>query len=156
MVYRVAPSHTVQFLESVDIFRGLTGRDLERVAALCQEWTFSAGDSLGVQNEPGAGLYIVRNGEVTATHESPEKSVVVRTMKPREAFPVAVLFDPPILVTTTHAATDGDGIVIPGSQLRELFELEPRVGMHVYRAVCGILAGRYRHTLERFARPPSR
>ena len=151
MVYRIAPSHTVQFLESVDIFRGLTGPDLDRVAAICQEWTFRTGDSLGVQNEPCSLLYIVRRGEVTATHESSEKSVVVRTMRPYEAFPVAVLFDPPIVVTTTHAATDGDGFVIPVSQLRELFELEPRVGMHVYRAVCGILAGRYRRTLERFA-----
>ena len=151
MVYRVARSHTVQFLESVDIFRGLTGPDLERVAAICHEWNFRAGDALGAQNEPGSILYIVRSGEVTATHESPEKSVVVRTMRPREAFPVAVLFDPPVLVTTTHAATDGDGFVIPGSQLRELFDLEPRVGMHVYRTVSGILAGRYRRTLERFA-----
>ena len=151
MVYRIAQSHTVQFLEGVDIFRGLPDRDLERVAALCQEWTFKEGDSLGVQNEPGSLLYMVREGEVTATNESPETSVVVRTMKPQEAFPVAVLFDPPILVTTTHAATDGNGLVIPRSQLRELFDLEPRVGMHVYRAVCGILAGRYRYTLERFA-----
>ena len=93
MVYRVAPSHTVQFLEGVDIFRGLPNQDLERVAALCQEWTFSEGDSLGVQNEPGSLIYIVRDGEVTATNESPEASVVVRTMNPLEAFPVAVLFD---------------------------------------------------------------
>ena len=151
MVYRVASSHTVQFLESVDIFHGLTAPDLERVAAICQEWTFRAGEPLGAQDEPGSLLYIVRRGEVTATHESPGKSVVVRTMRPHEAFPVASLFDLPVLVTTTRAATDGDGFVIPGAQLRELFDLEPRVGMHVYRAVCGILADRYRRTLERFA-----
>ena len=150
MVYRVAASDTVRFLEEVDIFRGLPERDLERVAALCQGWDFSEGDTLGVQSEPGSRLYIVREGEVTATHESPETSVVVRTMKPYQAFPVAVLFDPPLLVTTTHAATPGSGLVIPRAQLRELFELEPRVGMHVYRAVCGILASRYRYTLERF------
>jgi len=48
---------------------------------------------------------------------------------------MAVLFDHPVLVTTPHAITDGNGLVIPRSQLRELFELEPRVGMHVYRAV---------------------
>lgn len=40
---------------------------------------------------------------------------------------MAVLFDHPVLVTTTHAITDGNGLVIPRSQLRELFELEPRV-----------------------------
>ena len=151
MVYRVAVSHLVQFLEGVDIFHGLSERHLERVAALCEERGFTEGDCLGVQNEPGNCLYVIRDGEITASSESQEKKVVVRTVKPYEAFPVAVLFDPPLLVTTAHAATDGEALVIPRAQLLELFELEPRVGMHIYRGVCGILTGRYRYALERFA-----
>ena len=83
MGYRVAPSYTAQCLEGVDIFQGRADGDLERVATLCQEWTFRVEDSLGVQNEPDGFLYIVREGEVTATNEWSGASVIVRTMKPQ-------------------------------------------------------------------------
>lgn len=83
MVYRVAPSYTAQCLEGVDIFQGRADGDLERVATLYQEWTFRVEDSVGVQNEPGGSLYIVREGEVTGTNESSDASVVVKTMKPQ-------------------------------------------------------------------------
>ena len=107
MVYRVDVKHVTSFLHEVDIFRGLAERQLDRIAGLCEEWSFRAGDYLGVQNEQGTRLYIIRHGEITVTTSTDEMNAVVRTVRERETLPVAVLFEPPILVTTAKAATDG-------------------------------------------------
>lgn len=151
MVYRVDVKNVTSFLHEVDIFQGLAERQLDRIAGLCEEWSFRAGDYLGLQNEQGSRLYIIRHGEITVTTSANEMNAVVRTVRERETLPVAVLFEPPLLVTTAKAATDGEALVIPRVRLLELCELEPKIGMHVYKSVCGILMNRYRYTLHRLS-----
>ena len=151
MLYRSPAAIVTHFLTEVDLFQGLSMRHLERVAALCEDFEFKEGEYLGHQDEPGDMLYLVRSGEVTATTGAREKSLVVRTVRAREAFPVAIFFNPPVLVTTSRASTDGTAFVIPRVRLMELCQLEPRIGLHVFSAACGILASRYRYTLDRLA-----
>ena len=151
MVYRSPGALVTHYLEEVDLFKGLSMRNLERIAALCEDFQFQAGDYLGYQDEPGDRLYLIRTGEVTATTGARETSLVVRTVVAHEAFPVAILFHPPTLVTTSQAATNGSAFVIPRVRLLELCQLEPRIGLHIFSAACGILASRYRYTLDRLA-----
>jgi CRP-like cAMP-binding protein len=148
MVYRVNVGHISRFLQEVDIFKGLSERHLDRIAALCEETSFREGDVFGNQDERGSDLYIIKKGEIIVSTGSGDSSVVVRTVSEREAFPVAVLCEPPLLVTTTRATTDGETMVIPRVRLLELCELEPRIGMHVYMAGCAIIMKRYRYTLQ--------
>lgn len=151
MVYRVGVQHIAAFLQEVDIFRGLSDRHLQRIAAVSKESRFSTGDYLGIQNELGSELYVIRRGQVTVTTGSDDTKIVVRTVTERETVPVAVLFEPPLMVTTTRAATDGDAIVMPRVGLMELFDIEPAIGVHIYKAACSVLASRYRYALNRLA-----
>ena len=151
MVYRVGVRHLSRFLQEVDIFQGLSERHLDRIAALCEESSFGEGDFLGVQNQPGSQLYVIRRGRVTATIGSEQTNIVVRTLVERETFPLAVLFEPPLMVTTARAASDGEALMIPRVRLMELCDLEPRIGMHIYKAACGILVSRYRYALQELA-----
>jgi len=151
MVYKTGVQHVTDFLQDVDVLRGLSERHLDRVAALCEETSFTKGDNLGDQNSLGHQIYIVRSGEVTATTGAQDKSLVVRTVREHQTFPVAALFEPPMQITNARAATDGTAFVIPRVRLIELCELEPRIGLHIYRAACRILMSRYRYTLDRLA-----
>ena len=151
MVYRVNVKHISHFLQGVDIFQGLSERHLDRIAASCEEWTFQPGDSLGVEDERGGFLYVIRKGEVAASTGSQDMDVVVRTVRERETFPIAVLVEPPLLVTSTRAVTEVEAFVIPRVRLLELCELEPRIGLHIYKACCAILMNRYRYTLDRLS-----
>lgn len=151
MVYKTDVKHVTDFLQEVDVLRGLSKRHLDRVAALCEETEFQKGDNLGDQNAPGHQIYIIRTGEITATTGAQDKLLVVRTVRERETFPVAALFEPPIQITNARAATDGTAFVIPRVRLIELCELEPRIGLHIYRAACQILVNRYRYALNRLA-----
>ena len=151
MVYRVGVQHISAFLQEVDIFRGLSDRHLQRIAAVSKESSFSTGDYLAIQNEPGSELYVIRRGRVTVTTGSDDAKIVVRTVTERETVPVAVLFEPPLMVTTARAATDGDAIVMPRVGLMELFDIEPAIGVHIYKAACSVVASRYRNALNRLA-----
>ena len=151
MVYRSASAYVLHFLSEVDLFRGLSERHLERIAALCEDFAYSAGDYLGFQDEPGDRLYLVRSGEITATTGPADNPLEVRTVVSHEAFPVAALFNPPILVTTSRAATDGTAFIIPRVRLLELCEIEPIIGMRIFNNASAILASRYRNTLDRLA-----
>jgi CRP-like cAMP-binding protein len=151
MVYRTGVGHIGEFLGEVDIFQGLSERQLVRVAGLCEEWRFKQGDYLGIENERGSRLYVIRSGEITVTTGPDNNDVVVRTVRRNEAFPVAALFEPPILLTTTRAATDGEALVIPRVGLMELCELDPQIGARIYKAACAIIMNRYRYTLERLS-----
>ena len=59
-------------------------------------------------------------------------------------------------MTTARAATEGDLYFIPSVRLLELCELEPRIGLHIYRAACGTLARRYRYALDQLSDAPER
>ena len=149
MVYKVDVKHSRFFLREVDILQGLSDRHVDRIAALCEERRFSAGEQLAVQNQLGKWLYVIRRGNLTATTGSGNSTIVVRTVGEHEAFPVAVLFEPPILLTTATAATDGEAFAIPRVGLLELCELEPRIGLHIFKAASRILMTRYRHMLQK-------
>ena len=148
MVYRVAVSHVTQFLMGVDIFQGLSERHLDRVASLCEERSFEPGEYLALSGVTGDRLYVVQRGEIRVTSGVGRDDRPVRTLRAREAFPVAVLSEPPVLVTTFRAVTAGDLYSIPRVRLLELCELEPRIGLQIYRAACGTLARRYRYALD--------
>ena len=134
MVYRVDVSHVAQFLREVDIFQGLSERHLDRIALLCAERSFEPGEYLALSGEPGDRLYVIQRGEIKITSGVRQDDQPVRTVRARETFPVAILSEPPVLVTTARAATEGDLYLIPRVRLLELCELEPRIGLHIYRA----------------------
>ena len=94
MVYRTNVRYISHFLREVDMFSGLSERNLDRIASLCEEVTIAPGEHLGMQDELGSRLYIIRDGEITVTVGSQDTDVVVRTVRGRETFPIAILMEP--------------------------------------------------------------
>lgn len=151
MVYRVNVKHISRFLQEVDVFQGLSERHLDRIAALCDEETFRKGERLTMRDDRGTKLYVLRSGELKVSTGSRDSDVVVRTLHEKEAFPLAILMEPPTLVTTNEAITDIEAYVMPRVRLLELCELETRIGLHIYKASFSILMNRYRYTLAELA-----
>ena len=67
MVYRTNVRYISHFLREVDMFSGLAERNLDRIASLCEEHTYAPGEFLGMQDELGTRLYVVREGEIAAS-----------------------------------------------------------------------------------------
>ena len=151
MVYRVNVEHISRFLQEVDVFRGLSERHLLRIAALCEEETFAAGERLTTRDERGAKLFVLRTGELKVSTGSRESDVVVRTLYEKETFPLAIFMEPPTLLTTNEAITDIEAYTMSRVRLLELCELETRIGLHIYKACFSLLMSRYRYMLAELA-----
>ncbi|CAI8007855.1 hypothetical protein GBAR_LOCUS5435 [Geodia barretti] len=87
MVYRTNVSYISHFLREVDMFSGLSERNLDRIASLCEEYTFAPEEHLGMQDEHGTNLYVIRDGEIRVSVGSQDTGVVVRTVREKETFP---------------------------------------------------------------------
>src|SRR3972149_4701113 len=135
-------------LRASDVFEGLTNNELSYVAAIGHRRRVSAGERLAEGGGRGEVRFVILEGELRLlTHTLPE--IPVRTAHAGETVPLAVIIDPPVLVTTVEAPADGEVFVIPRKRLLDLFEKQPLIGVQVYRAAAKIFERRYRMTLDR-------
>ena len=135
-------------LRETDVFEGLTDEELELVAAIGQRRRVKAGERLARGGSRGESLFVILDGELRLlTHAPPEKPV--RTAYPGETVPLAVIIDPPVLVTTVEAVKDSDIFAIPRIRLLDLFDEQPMIALQVYRAAAKSFEHRYRMTLDR-------
>src|SRR6187401_1589346 len=54
----------IENLENIPLFRDLTAKELRILEKVVHVRTYGAGDSVFVETEPGAGMYIIRTGRV--------------------------------------------------------------------------------------------
>ncbi len=115
-----------------------------------REETFQSGELLTTRDDKGDKLYVLRSGQLKVSTGS-RATDVVRTRYEKETFPLAILMEPPTLVTTNEAITEVETYVMPRVRLLELCELETRIGLHIYKASFAILMSRYRYILSELA-----
>lgn len=69
-----------KLLEKVDLFRGLSDRELSKINAISREQTLSSGDVFAVEGEPGNQLCIVKDGlmeiEIMGEKHTPPKAII--------------------------------------------------------------------------------
>lgn len=135
-------------LRESDVFEGLTDNELRYIAAIGHRRKVSAGERLAEGGSRGETLFVILEGNLRLlTHTVPE--IQVRTAHAGETVPLAVIIDPPVLVTTVEAASDGEVFAIPRKRLLDLLEKQPLMGLQVYRAAAKAFEHRYRMTLDR-------
>ncbi len=143
------PQHRlIPFLREVDIFQGLTDHELGMIAVSCMPRTFHAGEFLAHEGARGEYLYIVVKGEVRVSSKSEGDQLTVRVVRQKESVPLASILEPPLLITTAEAMETVETLAIPRLMLLRICELQPMLGMQVYRATAAVLARRYRATLQ--------
>jgi hypothetical protein len=135
-------------LRECAVFEGLSDSELGYIAAIGHRRKVAAGERLAEGGSRGETLFVVLEGELRLlTHTLPE--ALVRTAHAGEAVPLAVILDPPVLVTTVEAAAEGEVLVVPRKRLLGLLEQHPLMGLNVYRAAAKLFEHRYRATLGR-------
>lgn len=138
-------------LRETDVFEGLTDHELRLVASVGRRRAVTAGERLAHAGSRGADIYTIFSGELRLLTRRGETESAVRVAGPRETVPLAALLDPPLLVTTIEAATDGEVFAIPRARLVDLCEIQPMIGLQVYRATAKAFEHRYRKTLDDLA-----
>ncbi len=135
-------------LSWIDLYENLTDAEIEAVASVGKRVRVPAGEVLGTAGDPGDFLYAVVDGKVQLSAPSAMGEITVRVVGSGESVPLACLVEPGTLITNMTAMTDSDLVAFPRSDLLALWERNPAIGMHMATAMAGILANRYRTTLQ--------
>ena len=140
---------TAADMGGIDVFRGLTPRQREAIAALGHRERFASGTPLGEANDSGLSVYGILSGQVELFAPSPVGHATIRIAGPGESLPLSALIGAGKLIVSAHVMTDADMAVIPARALKDLCMADPAMGMQVYAAIAAIVAERYRLTLGR-------
>jgi len=137
----------VDDLSGVDLFKGMTGEQIKQIDPLAMPLRIWAGQQLVQAGDRGDLLFTVLEDKAQLFASSPVGEITVRVVGPGESFPLATMIGQGVLITSVEALTDMDLLAISTSNLQNLCEVRPDIGMHIYRAVATVLGGRYKKTL---------
>jgi CRP/FNR family transcriptional regulator len=120
----------------------MSAQELREVLRLAQRRRMSAGQTLFLQGEPGAGLFIVLEGMVKLYRTSPDgKEQVLRHMPQGESFNEVPVFDGGENPVSAACVEDGELLVFSRPTVEALLRTYPAFS----EAVVRVLASRLRH-----------
>jgi CRP/FNR family transcriptional regulator len=129
-------------IASVPYFASMSPQELKEVLSLAQRRRMSAGQTLFLQGEPGAGLFIVVEGMVKLYRTSPDgKEQVLRHMPQGESFNEVPVFDGGENPVSAACVEDGELLVLSRTTVAALLRTYPAFS----EAVVRVLASRLRH-----------
>lgn len=138
-------------LRETDVFEGLTDHELRLIASIGERRNVRSGERLAHAGSRGVDVFTIFDGQLRLLTRRADEEATVRVAGVNETVPLAAILEPPLLVTTIEAATDGEVFAIPRSRFVDLCELQPMIGFHVYRAAAKVFEHRYRKTLDDLA-----
>ena len=134
-----------QFLQSLDLFSELHGRDLGELAHALHARTYRPGEVVFVEGDIGRALFILESGKVELTRRGPDgKPAPLYTLQPGEFFgEMALLESLPRAATATAVETSRLHLLYR-TKLDGLLHTDPRIGMTVMRHLACLLSARLR------------
>jgi signal transduction histidine kinase len=113
-------------LGSAEPFRNLDPAELQALREIARERTFPAGTRIFTENDPGDGVYVIRDGQVEIAHLVGERALCVFSkFGPGEIFgEMAVIDDLPRSATTT-AVIETKVYFIPRAEMVALLRRSP-------------------------------
>lgn len=136
-----------ELLRKVAIFQDLDDGELLRVAEVCREQTFAAGEVIFREGEAGNRLYLIVDGEVRISRDVPgsgEEALAV--LKPGAVFGEMAVFDRSERSTDAIAQGGARCITIARSDFELLLDFNRDIAYKVLWAVVRLLSRRLRST----------
>jgi len=148
-------SDLINFLKQADIFYQFTPTQLEMVANLCQEKTYSLGEVIVEEGSNTKDLYIITHGEVeilvnpavVGGPDAPQSQVTINTLRRGQSFGEIALVDEGLRSATARAAQKNTTLlVISREKLLMLCETYPQLGYRLMYNLTADLAMKIRNT----------
>lgn len=131
---------TQRMLAALPVFEGLKKRDLVLVERILHDRRYKNGETVFVQEEPGAAMYIVQEGAVTILRDGNRLAL----LEPGSFFgEMALLEDAPRSATAEAA---GETLLLALSQpdLMALLERHPKIGARIFHNLGRMMSRRLR------------
>lgn len=141
-------SETESVLEGCEFFKGLEKKDIKKIAALCQEENYGAGEYVFCQGDFGEHLYIISQGRVflerSADLGTRKGSVVIGILGKGRVFGCwsTLLDEPHTLMSSAASEKDTRVLVMKGSDLRDMMVQNIEFGFSILERLCFLLRNR--------------
>jgi CRP/FNR family transcriptional regulator, cyclic AMP receptor protein len=145
---------STQVLKGFEIFKGLSDSELSKIAEVCRERTFKAGDPILEEGTRAKELHLCRSGKVDITvwiREPWNIGVTVHQVEAGEVFGWSALVSPYIHTASAVAVEPVQEIYINGSELLDLFDNNPRIGYVVMTNVAVSIRLRLAQTTKKLS-----
>jgi CRP/FNR family cyclic AMP-dependent transcriptional regulator len=133
-------------LRAIPLFADLTQKELRVLEEAVHRRTYRAGETVFVETEPGAGMYVIRSGQVRIVMNKNETPLVLAELEPGDFFgEMALLGD----MTRSATAIARDRCELIGffhPDLLEIISLHPQIGAKISLGLARTLAERLRYT----------
>lgn len=145
-----------QILSKVPAFSGLSARELKEVAAIVHKREYRAGEPVFTQGDPGLGMYIIQEGEVTISlsgKETEERELAV--LSDGDFFGELALIDESPRSANARCKTDCILIGFFRPDLFELIEKKNQLGIKIIFKLAEIVSQRLRTTDKELSKTKS-
>ena len=142
---RDADSEAALAIRRVPIFEDLSKRELAEVERLVHRRTYSAGEAVFWDGDPGAGMYIILSGAVNIMDEQPDgKEHKLARLEQGEFFGELGLLDE--TPRSASAIADEDAVIIGffRTDLLSLIERRPKLGIKIVLNLARVVGERLR------------
>lgn len=135
------------FLRGAPLFAELSDDQLTRITAICRSQTYTTGETIFKEGEPGNRLFVVVAGEVRISRQIPvagEEALAI--LKPGACFGEMAVFDRSERSTDAlaHQACTLASLARPDLEL--LLEFDPELGYRLLLGLVRLLSARLRTT----------
>jgi CRP-like cAMP-binding protein len=132
---RLAAIEKVIFLKSVDIFSRATVEELGRIAALTDEVSFEAGETILRKGEPTDAIYFILTGRVAIE----EIGQLVREVAERQAFGTVAALDRNPALHTVKAIDAVYALKLNAQDFDDILAVDFELVRAVFHALCQII-----------------
>ncbi|MES2965489.1 MAG: cyclic nucleotide-binding domain-containing protein [Bdellovibrionota bacterium] len=133
-------------LQNVYVFKELTPKELETVAAVAQVESFNSGDEIFTQGDSAVSFFVIKFGSVKIKHTGKEDSVDVATLGTGSHFGEMAFVDGEKRSATVVAIERTELVKMDYEDLRRVLEANPTIAVKAYKAFAHFLCGRLRIT----------
>ena len=123
---------TKERIVSLEIFKGLSQKEVEEIARLCEEVFFKDGDRVLSEGEKADYFFILEQGSVDLRFELPyrktSKEMTVTTIKPGNCFGWSAMVSPYKATLSCYSTENSKAIRIRGDEILGLCEKNNHIG----------------------------
>ena len=142
------PTETTELaasLKAIPLFKNLSKRDLSNLIGIIHDRNYLAGEYIFYQGDPGIGLYLIRDGEVSINRTNDKgEEINLATFIKGDFFGELALVDGEKRSASAIANIDTRLSVIFKPDLDEFIEKYPKKGIKILQGIAEIAAVRLR------------
>ncbi len=136
-------------LLAIPVFKGLTGREISSVTNLMHERNYIKGEYIFYQDDPGIGMYIIREGTVEIKRAFENKETLsLALLNKGDFFGELALIDGEKRSASAIAVDDSKLAVIFKPDLDEFVDKFPKTGTKILQGINQVVIARLRKLNE--------